>query len=161
MLLDYIGKHLDAIRQKLPPKQQNQLALLTKSLLCPEAAKQKDLSPPAKAARQWSDQSVAGRSKQVMEEVGKAKRLEDLGIDDSSFWEVGRHLGEMLPDLVHVDREAARAIFFRLVALAEDSLNRGQSHYYVSDGSTLASEILEHGASTARGARRRRKCWSS
>ena len=141
-LLEFIGANLTAIK-KLPAEQQNDLSLAMRALVRQDLLRDKDVGPTAQAARQWIGEHAADRSKQCLEKVQSAKRIEELGIEASDSSEIGRYLGDVLPDLARNDQQSAQKVFACVIALAEDARRRGRMHCYNDEGQTLAATLLE------------------
>jgi tetratricopeptide (TPR) repeat protein len=140
-LLEFVEKHVEAI-QKLPAEQQANLSLLIKAILSSEAKHELSNEGPAKIVGQWLDQGEANHSAQVIEKFAKAKRYEDLGFSGNGPWEVGQHLGEILPDVIRENPQAATKIFWQVPTLIEDAQKRGVVPQFGSS-QPLPSMILE------------------
>jgi len=139
-LLEHFGKHLDDIR-KLPQKRQSELAALAAELIGDDP---KPSTDAARSTLEWMAEHRASRCREFLDKLDKAKRLEDFGPSVSSTWE---QLAELLPLLLKDDPQAAKNVFFKMLAFAEDYTKRNGAEYYLggdrNPGGCLLEKIID------------------
>ncbi len=143
VMLNYVGKQLGAI-EKLPTQQQMDVARLVNVNVPDKVA---DGSATG-AARQWLERQLTARSLQIVDKFRKAKKIEELGLQNPEPSELGQYFGGVLPDILRTDAKTACELFSRTVTLyqAYQKSPRAQNTFYPSSYSyetTPAGVILE------------------
>jgi tetratricopeptide (TPR) repeat protein len=142
-LLEFLEKHFEEI-QKLPAKEQMNLSLMVKVVVCSELRNAPTDKMNSQKIVQWLNQHSSERATEFLERFEKAKRLEDLNASMTNPWEVGEYLDSLVCNVIDVnhDSQTAQKIFWRVVALCEDAEKRGIFNSY-NNSRTPTNEILQ------------------
>ncbi len=134
-LLEHLGNRLDDL-ESLPLPQQRELLLALTAAKVDVRIGDK-LPKPAKVALDWYRKTKNSGDKQLTQKILSAKRFEELGLDSGQMDE---WLAKLLPDLFSTDPELCSQVYFKIVDLFTEAMQRNAVNRYYSQ--SVATEMF-------------------